>query len=438
MNKRALLFFLITIVIGTASCGSTNESPDVSVTPVAKAWAGNSINAVIFRHNSITTYRKTQYVAFYDTSGHVVIAQRTLPSGEWKIKHTRFTGNIRDAHNSISIMADGEGYLHLAWNQHNNHLHYTRSTEPGSLNFQDEMSMTGNEEDHVTYPEFYRMPDGDLLFLYREGGSGNGNMVMNYYHLKTQKWTQLHDDLIDGQGKRNAYWQCAVDDKGDIHLSWVWRETPNVATNHDICYAKSEDGGKTWEKSDGTPYQLPITAATAEYARHIPQNSDLINQTSMCVDPQGHPYIATYWRKKGTDRPEYYVVYNRGKSWRISQVSHRSSSFSLAGRGTRHIPISRPQILLHGNKLLMIFRDDERGDKVSVAVSRNDPQSAPMWQIEDLGTEDVGMWEPTYDIERWKKTGILDLFVEKVVQKNAEGTAIVPPQMVKVLEWKPK
>lgn len=85
----------------------------------------------------------------------------------------------------------------------------------------------------------------------------------------------------------------------------------------------------------------------------------------------------------------------------------------------------------------MIFRDDERGDKVSVAVSRNEPQSPPMWQIEDLSNENVGMWEPTYDIERWKETGILDLFIEKVVQKNAEGTAIVPPQRVKVLEWKP-
>lgn len=29
--------------------------------------------------------------------------------------------------------------------------------------------MTGKDEDDVTYPEFYRMPDGDLLFVYRSG-----------------------------------------------------------------------------------------------------------------------------------------------------------------------------------------------------------------------------------------------------------------------------
>jgi len=118
--------------------------------------------------------------------------------------------------------------------------------------------MTGNEEDFVTYPEFYRMPNGDLLFLYREGGSGNGNMVMNYYDLKTQKWTRLHDDLIDRQGKRNAYWQCAVGDNGDIHLSWVWHETSNVATNHDICYAKSKN-------AEGTAIVPPQMANVMEW-----------------------------------------------------------------------------------------------------------------------------------------------------------------------------
>lgn len=429
---RFTFFTLCCIFCANLSFAQTSS---VKMIPVADAWAGNSVNAVIFRHNSITSWKNIQYTAFYDTGGHVVVAKRKLPSTQWQVKKTRFTGNVRDAHNSISIMADGAGYLHMAWNQHNNHLHYVRSAHPGSLDFTKEMPMTGNEEDYVTYPEFYRLPNGDLFFLYREGGSGNGNLVMNYYDTKTRHWTQLHDDLIDGQGRRSAYWQCAVGPKGVIHLSWVWRETPNVATNHDICYAKSEDGGKTWETSSGKPYHLPITAATAEYACRIPQNSDLINQTSMCVGREGDPYIATYWRKKGTDRPQYYLVYHKGGKWHTSQISHRKTGFSLAGMGTRHIPVSRPQIMIRNKTLIMVFRDDERSDKVSAAINKN--AGSDGWEIKDLSKENVGMWEPTYDIERWKKAGILDLFVEKVVQKNAEGVEDIPPQMVKVLEWKP-
>ena len=37
-----------------------------------------------------------------------------------------------------------------------------------------------------------------------------------------------------------------------------------MASNHDLAYARSRDGGLTWETSDGRPYTLPITAAFLE------------------------------------------------------------------------------------------------------------------------------------------------------------------------------
>ena len=94
---------------------------------------------------------------------------------------------------------------------------------------------------------------------------------MNRYSLKDYKWARVQDVLIDGEDKRNAYWQLYVDEKGTIHLSWVWRETWQVETNHDLCYARSFDNGVTWYKSDGEQYKLPITASNAEYACRIPQ-----------------------------------------------------------------------------------------------------------------------------------------------------------------------
>ena len=101
----------------------------------------------------------------------------------------------------------------------------------------DKLPMTGILEEHVTYPEFYRLSDGNLLFFYRDGSSGNGNLLINYYDCETQRWSKRQQNLIDGEGERNAYWQMAIDAEDRIHLSWVWRETPDVATNHDMCYA---------------------------------------------------------------------------------------------------------------------------------------------------------------------------------------------------------
>ncbi len=184
-----------------------------------------------------------------------------------------------------------------------------------------------------------------LLFMYRDGGSGQGNLVINTYDVQQQQWTQLHANLIDGQKQRNAYWQACVDARGTIHISWVWRESPDVASNHDMCYARSADGGVTWQRSTGERYALPITAATAEYAAIIPQKSELINQTSMFADAQGNPYIATYWRDSGSAIPQYHIVYKTNDIWQTSNLSFRKTAFSLSGAGTKAIPIARPQIV---------------------------------------------------------------------------------------------
>lgn len=68
-----------------------------------------------------------------------------------------------------------------------------------------------------------------------------------------------------------------------------------------IFATRSFDNGVTWYKSDGEQYKLPITASNAEYACRIPQNSELINQTSMSADAGGNPYIATYWRSSDSE-----------------------------------------------------------------------------------------------------------------------------------------
>jgi hypothetical protein len=434
------IFRLLLILVMPVEMVQAQTAPGVTLTTVADGWANNSINVVIFRKNSLVTHDAWQYTAFYDQDRYVVLGKRKQGAIQWQLKRTPYQGNTADAHNTISLMVDGDGYLHLSWDHHNNALRYCRSVSPGSLDLTEKMPMTGQLEERVSYPEFYKLPNGNLLFLYRNGQSGQGNLVINQYDLPTKKWSSLHSNLIDGEGQRNAYWQACVDSKGALHLSWVWRESPDVASNHDLAYARSKDGGLTWEKSTGEKYQLPITAATAEYACRIPQKSELINQTSMYADDNGMPYIATYWREAGSAIPQYHLVYADGKQWQVQDLGFRTTPFSLSGGGTKRIPISRPQIMVWrtGKRIsaAMVFRDAERNDKVSVAIKKHITKGT--WQVTDLTTESVGSWEPTYDTEWWKQKGILQLFVQRVEQVDGEGKANIPPQPIQVLEWRTK
>jgi hypothetical protein len=307
------------------------------------------------------------------------------------------------------------------------------------LSFGNKEEMIGRTEDKVTYPEFYSMPNGDLLFFYRDGASGNGNLVLDHYDVRTARWNRVQDNLVDGERQRNAYPQITVDKKGTIHLSWVWRETSDVATNHDLCYARSSDGGKTWTRSTGERYSLPINSATAEYVWKIPQKSELINQTSMAADGDGNPYIATYWRSADSAIPQYRLVYFDGKKWRSSQVSNRTTTFSLSGGGTKRIPISRPQVVVDtvkGKKrAIIIFRDAERGSRVSAAIATD--LATDRWNIVDLEHANVGMWEPSFDQNLWNRRKTLNLFVQNVGQGDGEKLESLPPQMISILEWKP-
>lgn len=430
------IFLAAFISLHLTTCAQKMAVEDYTV---GMGWAKNSVNAVIFRQNAVVTYKKHQYVAYYAPDGRVVLAKRAIDGTEWDTFITPFKGNVNDAHNDISIMVDGSGYLHMSWDHHNNALHYARSIMPESLEMSEEMTMTGAMEDNVTYPQFYKMPNGNLIFMYRYGVSGNGNLVINSYDHHSQQWTRLQENLIDGEGARNAYWQACIDKNGVIHVSWVWRETWDVSTNHDLCYARSADGGKTWQTYTGESYSLPINIDNAEVAWEIPQKSSLINQTSMSADENGNPVIATYWKDDKTQKPQYQVVYCNDDGWNKKVISNRASDFKLGGGGTKKIPISRPQVMIKTENstttVIVVFRDEERENRPSVYVNTNFPDGDG--DTFDLSKDDLGSWEPSYDTERWKQSGILALFKQKVDQVDAEGLAEAEPTEVSVLEWKP-
>jgi len=432
----SLIFFVIGLI---SISNSVYSQPQLHESPIAEGWAQNSVNAPIFRRNSVISDGTWQFVSYYHANGHLVLAKRKLGQDNWEIRETPFTGNVQDAHNTISMMLDGSGFLHISWDHHNNPLHYTRSLEPLGLIFPESApAMIGDNEAFVSYPEFYQFSNGDLLFVYRDGGSGNGNLVMNRYHLSTKTWERLQTNLIDGQSQRNAYWQICLDTSDTIHVSWVWRENPNVSSNHDLSYARSSDGGKTWQKSDGTDYSLPISIQNAEVIQTIPQHSNLINQTSMATDSGGNPYIVTYYRETDDAITQFHVIYQQDQQWHHATATRRTLDFELEGIGSRSIPISRPQLLIgkndSGNTVVtLIYRDEEYGNQVC-ATQATLPEFE--WKTSILFARDMGRWEPGFDSNLWQNRQVLNLFLQTVGQGQAETLESIAPTMVSIMECK--
>jgi BNR repeat-containing family member len=206
---------------------------------------------------------------------------------------------------------------------------------------------------------------------------------------------------------------------------------------------KSVTTPNAWNEDDAFRKDIvDLSTGIAWYRKHfkLPANSSvkkifLINQTSMTTDDLGNPFIAAYWGEADSKIPQYRIVYFDEEKWNQRQVSQRQTPFTLSGGGTKRIPISRPQIVVDSERIIVIFRDIERQNRISAAnCHKRNPSNC---RILDLSQTEVGMWEPTLDQQLWKQKKLLHLFIQKVGQGDGERLENLPPQMISILEWKP-
>lgn len=105
----------------------------------------------------------------------------------------------------------------------------------------------------------------------------------------------------------------------------------------------------------------------------------------------------------------------------MSTVGNRKTPFSLSGGGTKMIPIARPRIVSDGKKACYVFRDEERGSKVSVAYTPH--LGKRDWTVTDLTDFSVDAWEPSHDLNLWNNQRKLHVFVQSSHQGDGERVA---------------
>lgn len=277
-------------------------------------------------------------VAYYDASRQLSLASRPRhdPAGWRYHKLPSWTG--WDSHNALSVAVDRDGHIHVIGNLHNDPLLYFRSEAPGDIRGMKRIVTLVDErlERRMTYPVFLKTADGRLVFKYRDGGSGDGNEIYNVYDEGTQRWSALMPrPLVDGEGKRNAYFAGPVrGPDGRFHLAWVWRETPDAETTHDPSYAVSDDL-VNWTRSDGSALSLPIRLENAEIVDPVPAGGGIINNNVVPgFDTAGRTLIA-YQKYDAQGGTQVYVARREAEGWTVAQASGwRDFRWDFKGRGS--------------------------------------------------------------------------------------------------------
>ena len=451
---------------------------------------GRAFNGAAFQFDGLTSFAGFQYTAYWAQDDavagpekyYVAIGRRKLPDGPWETIRLRDSmmkyglnkaSQPSDGHNTISLgIAPGDGTIHIAYDHHNHSLRY-RVTPPGVATkpeqakwspelFQAERSTLGTNKPVtvVCYPSFTRTPSGGLLLTMRRGQSGDGAWWIYSYDAKTQSWGAGHQ-YDDGRNavyeattppsaERCAYpngWTFGPD--GTLHLSYVYRENfgkgkGGNGTNHDIFYAQSPDGGKTWKNSAGevvssidgnaadnktVPKQFSLASPGLRVVE-LDQNSSLMNQQTQAVDSKGNFHMLMWHRDPTKAKPPVknweleecsYFHYWRSASgeWKSATLPSRVGSRARLGfdaADNLYAVYAVPKTPVPSNELR--FEDGQ------LVVAR--ATAAKQWADWTILTTLPGPYlgEPMIDLPRLREENVLSVFTQDFPTADGQATPV--------------
>lgn len=358
------------IAVGVAALASIAASPGPSSRrplDVAPVWTGHPVGF----HSLLASNR--QFVAFFDAERRMTVAARRLTETNWTFAVLPEKLGW-DSHNYVTFALDQAGHLHLSGNLHGNPLVYFRTTRALDIHSLERVpAMTGLQEQRATYPRFFTGPAGDLIFTYRDGGSGNGDQIYNIYDVQTRSWRRLlNGPLISGEGQKSAYLHGPVrGPDGFYHLVWIWRETPDCATSHSICYARSRDW-VNWETSRGTPLLLPITFQTGEVVDPVPLHGGAVNgNVVLGFDAQKQP-IVSYHKFDTNGFTQVYNTRLENGRWVQYQATDWKHRWEFGGGGSIPFEVRvGPVTLDAANQLSQHFSSREKDSGTWLLDDRN-------------------------------------------------------------------
>lgn len=358
--------------------------PSSVLTAVATgAFANDDTNAIVTRDDALCycPVLNFEYMAEYQASDGQLRVHRRTPGGAWSTQvATTPVPGITDDHKVISVSVDGAGCLMVAWGMHSTAQTVWVASTPGDFAVTPAGVLPlplapgqAGIEAFATYPVFRRLSTGNVVYLWRTGGSGNGNQCVYLWDYVARAFSAVNTALFNGEGTRSAYLNRVWIDVCDrISWAWQWREDNFVSSAHDCNMAYTEDVFSTVRAMDGTQLPTSITAtnAPAALAQVIPQGPAVFYEAAQafCCDA-GRRGIAV----------NYYDA-NDGHGVQLHATRYTGSGYVTTQFGTyppAATAISRPLAIFHKGCLFVFFALSDAGVELGTYCffSRNEDLS---------------------------------------------------------------
>ncbi|EKM51248.1 uncharacterized protein PHACADRAFT_213112 [Phanerochaete carnosa HHB-10118-sp] len=407
-----------------------------------------------------------QYAVFWTADAtnasirHASVSRRDLRmSSLWEtFTLSDYNQSDDDGHDVISLgISQGDGTLHIGFDQHDNDLRYRISksgvaTNPSviewtadifgptldylpGLEFLDKSVYFIN----ITYPRFLNIPSNarpsgsDLLLELRVGRSGLGDDWL-YTYTPNRGWNQV-GRYLEGVNN-NAYINgLDFDSHGLLHTTWTYRDYVNdtgqdVAVeagpngpenNHDMDYAFSHDLGTIWLNNWGQQIAnttaeepvVPISAGITIFS--IPKYGGILNQEAQTIDNEGRIHVLNRENTTGVER-WYHYWRSTTAAWIRTPLPPSSELYSVNNiTGT-------PTVIGKRGKLVVPPSGPSSGMLFAILPS-NAPNSSALSVLASTAAGHFRDWlvlwevpsgcvaEPLFDRTRLREDGVLSLYL---------------------------
>ncbi len=245
--------------------------------------------------NKIVTHDGRTHVAWLDSPAEGFrVRIRTLDrgTGEWSPTYT--VGEAHDNHGGPALTIDSKGYLHIVYYPHHHAMRHRKSKRPGDASEWGEEIQFG---ERLTYPTLVCGKDDTLVFTGRRSYSDRPWQVELWRCAAGGEW-QKQGPILSSRHKGYAHFQESLawgPDHRTLHLCCRFHENSDKSAYgrlQTVAYLTSPDAGETWQQSDGTAVELPVTAESADVlaAGGVDKQRSL-RAGAMAVDRQGRAHV---------------------------------------------------------------------------------------------------------------------------------------------------
>ena len=220
-------------------------------------------------------------------------------ANEWSEPVTLGIG--KDNHARAVMTIDHDGYLHVILGGHGSPVDWRRSTRPhDSSRWSDPQTIGAG-----TYHVFICDGDNILYLTLRHQAPGERGIGVELY-------AKPHNGSWTNRGRivhrADEYWktyaayhmQMVASAHGILHAVFDFYEGEDEhgrGLHQAVCYARSDDGGLSWRRADGTPVKTPARPEDMDtFARNIRSRHEKlprpeISNGGIVADSQGQPYV---------------------------------------------------------------------------------------------------------------------------------------------------